>query len=276
VTRNGTAPESWGPLRIVREVGRGSFGRVFEARDSRLDRTVALKLFETVPVDTAANVVPEARLLAQVRHENVVAVYGADHFDPAIGMWMEFVNGRTLRHLCTQQDPFSAAEALLVGLDVCRALAAVHRAGFVHGDVKAQNVMREVGGRIVLTDFGAARLIKFVRNSRPVTAAPYYAAPELFLGARPGVRTDLYSLGVLLYFLVTGTYPVAGGNPAEIMLAHVNGSRARLRDRRPDLPSSFIHVVEMATAMLPDDRPDSAGACEALLERATGRVTTVA
>jgi serine/threonine-protein kinase len=266
---------SWGPLRIIREVGQGSFGRVFRAVDTRLDRTVALKLFETVRSDNAPKVVPEARLLAQVGHENVVTVFGADLFDGAAGLWMEFINGRTLRQLCDEQDPFSAAEAVLVGLDVCRALAAVHRAGLVHGDIKAQNVMREVGGRIVLTDFGAARLIRFAPNPRPVTAAPYYAAPELFLGAQPTVRSDLYSLGVLLYFLVTGCFPVSGCAPGDILGAHVVGQRTRLRDLRPDLPSSFIHVVDTATALLPEDRPDSAGALEALLERATGRVSTV-
>jgi serine/threonine-protein kinase len=201
--------------------------------------------------------------------------FGADLFDGAAGLWMEFINGRTLRQLCDEQDPFSAAEALLAGLDVCRALAAVHRSGLVHGDIKAQNVMREVGGRIVLTDFGAARLIRFAANSRPVTAAPYYAAPELFFGAQPTVRSDLYSLGVLLYFLVTGRFPLSGFAPEDILGAHVSGQRTRLRDLRPDLPSSFIHVVDAATALLPEERPDSAGALETLLERATGRVSTL-
>lgn len=276
LTEASPVPDAWGPLRIVRQVGRGSFGRVFEAVDTRLDRQVALKLLDAVPVDSAANVVPEARLLAQVRHENVVTVFGADYFAPAVGLWMEFVHGRTLRALCNEQDPFSAAEALLVGLDVSRALAAVHRAGFVHGDIKAQNVMRQAGGRIVLTDFGAARLIRFRPDGRHGTATPYYAAPELFLGGQATVRTDMYALGVLLYFLVTGRFPVTGGSPGDILLAHINGHRTRLRDLRPDLPSAFVHVVDAATAMLPEDRPDSAGALEALLERATGRVSTVA
>ena len=146
------------PLRILAEIGRGSFGRVYRAWEPRLQREVALKLLNSVPAESEEAVVAEARLLAQIRHDNVVTVFGADCFDGTVGFWMECVEGRTLWQMHDQYGPFGAQEALLVAVDLCRALAAVHRAGFVHGDVKAQNVMRQVGGRIVLTDFGAARL----------------------------------------------------------------------------------------------------------------------
>jgi TolB-like protein/Tfp pilus assembly protein PilF len=264
----------WGPLRILREVGRGSFGRVFHATDPRLGRDVALKLFDTVAAETAATVVPEARALAQVRHENVVTVFGADHFDGAVGVWMEFVDGRTLRDICVGQGPFSAPEALLIGLDVCRALAAVHRAGFVHGDIKAQNVMRQIGGRIVLADFGAARLIKYTDERRRISVTPYYAAPEVLFGSHPDQQSDVYSVGVLLYFLVTGRFPVEGEASADIRHAHRAGSRTRLRDLRPDLPPSFIRVVDAATSTLRDDRPLTAGALEDAIESAMGRAVT--
>jgi serine/threonine-protein kinase len=266
---------SWGPLRIIGEVGRGSFGRVFRAWEPRLARDVALKLLDAVPAGTEGAVAAEARLLAQIRHDNIVTVFGADHFDSVVGFWMEFVEGRTLKAMHHDYGSFSAAEGLLVALDVCRALAAVHRAGFVHGDVKPQNIMREAGGRIVLTDFGAARLVTPTANDqRRTTVTPFYAAPEILLGAPPSVQSDLYSLGVVLYYLVTGQFPVTGKSIDDFCAAHASGRRTLLRDVRPDLPPSFIRVVDALTAALPEDRPESAGALDGLIERAAGRVST--
>lgn len=265
---------SWGPLRIVAEIGRGSFGRVLRAWEPRLEREVALKLLDSVPAGSGKAVVAEARLLAQIRHDNVVTVFGADCFDDQVGFWMECIEGRTLSQIQDRSGPFSAQEALLVAVDLCRALAAVHRAGFVHGDVKAQNVMRQRGGRIVLTDFGAARLAEIGgrHRQRPIVT-PYYAAPEVLLGAEPTQQSDLYSLGVLLFYLVTGQYPVLGETIEDFRVAHASGRRRLLRDVRPDLPPSFIRVVDAASAALPEERPESAGALEALIDRAAGRVS---
>src|SRR5215207_6713912 len=191
-------PLSWGPLRILGQVGRGSFGRVMRAWEPRLEREVALKLLDPAPIRAEQAVVAEARLLAQIRHDNVVTVFGADCFDETVGFWMEFVEGRTLGQMYDAHGAFSAQEALLIGIDLCRALAAVHRAGCVHGDVKAQNVMRQVGGRIVLTDFGAARLAEMTSSRDRTIVTPSYAAPEVLVGAAPTVQSDLYSVGVLL------------------------------------------------------------------------------
>jgi serine/threonine-protein kinase len=266
---------TWGPLQIDSEIGRGSFGRVLKAWEPRLQRDVALKLLDNVPAASEDAVVAEARLLAQIRHDNVVTVFGADRFDGEVGFWMEYIEGHTLRQMYDHYGRFGAQEALLVAVDLCRALAAVHRAGFVHGDVKAQNVMRQTGGRIVLTDFGAARLIEVTAGRRQrTTVTPLYVAPEVLLGGTPTPRSDLYSVGVLLYYLVTGQFPVGGISVDGFRLAHATGRRTLLRDVRPDLPPSFIRVVDAATAALPEDRPESAGALEALIERAAGRVST--
>ena len=266
---------AWGPLRILEEIGRGSFGRVVKAWEPRLQRQVALKLLDGVPSKSEEAVVAEARLLAQIRHDNVVTVYGADCYDGRVGFWMEYIEGRTLWQMHHQYGAFGAQEALLLAVDLCHALAAVHRAGFVHGDVKAQNVMRQVGGRIVLADFGAARLAQAASPSRPMVT-PHYAAPEALLGAPPSPLSDLYSVGVLLFYLTTGEFPASGGTVEELRVAHASGRRTLLRDVRPDLSPSFIRVVDAATAALPEERPESAGALEALIERALGRVSVVA
>ena len=269
----GDTTSTWGPLQLVTLIGRGSFGRVFRAWEPRLQREVALKLLDRVPPGTEDVAVTEARLLARVRHENIVTVFGADHFDEQVGFWMECVDGKTLREMHDEQGSFSAAEALLIGGHVCRALAAVHRAGFVHGDVKAQNVMRQSGGRIVVMDFGAARLVA-ATTRQPATITPFYVAPEVLSGGAPTVRSDIYSLGVLLYFLVTGGFPVIGRTLDEVRVAHASRRRTLLRDVRPDLPAPFIRVVDAATAPLPEDRPDSAGALEAIIESAADRGVT--
>jgi len=271
------SPSSWGPLRVLAEIGRGSFGRVLRAWEPRLQRDVALKLLDGVATASENAVVAEARLLAQIRHDNVVTVFGADSFDGTVGFWMEYIEGRTLWQMYEQQGSYGAQEALLIALDLCRALAAVHRAGFVHGDVKPQNVMRQVGGRIVLTDFGAARLKEIAGRGRPRTVVtPYYAAPEVLLGGAPTAQSDVYSVGVLLFYLVTGQFPVCGRTVEDFRIAHASGRRTLLRDVRPDLPPSFIRVVDAATRVLPEERPESAGALEALIERATGRVSVAA
>src|SRR5512138_414026 len=152
---------SWAQLALLEELGSGSFGVVYRAWDPHLAREVALKVVgsgSVAALDTS-RVAREGRLLARLRHPNIVTVYGAAVEQGRVGLWMELIRGITLEQAIDKQGPFSAREASLVGLDVCRALTAVHRAGLLHRDVKAQNVMREDGGRIVLMDFGTGREI---------------------------------------------------------------------------------------------------------------------
>lgn len=262
-------PERWGHLEVLERVGEGSFGEVFRARDTKLDRVVALKLLSRR--DDAGrdrSTVEEGRLLARVRHPNVAAVYGADERDGRTGLWMEFLEGRTLSELLRERGPLGAREAALVGIDLCRALAAVHAQGILHRDVKAQNVVRETGGRIVLTDFGIGRDLEGEEpepEERRLSGTPLYLAPELFEGEPATVRSDLYSLGVLLFHLATGSFPVQGRSVDEIRRAHERGEAALLRDVRPDLPEPFIRAVERALASDPARRYLTAGAFEQAL-----------
>jgi len=265
-------PAAWGPLQIRGEIASGAFGVVYRAWDPRLEREVALKLLreDRAAGALAAAVVKEGRLLARIRHPGVVAVHGADVCDGRVGIWMELIDGRTLRDIVAEQGPFAATEAALIGRDLCRALAAVHHLGILHRDVKAQNVMREAGGRTVLMDFGAGEALARDGAGSTLRGTPAYLAPELFEGSPPSARSDIYSLGVLLYFLVSGRLPVVGASLPELRERHASGSRALLRDVRPDLPGEFVHVVDACTAPRPDDRPESAGAVEALLDEALG------
>lgn len=253
----------WGTLRLIDEIGHGGFGRVYRAWDSVLAREVALKIIRPhEPNDEALSaVLREGQLLARVRHANVVTIHGAQQIGEEVGLWMEFVRGRTLAALVKQDGPRAANEAAIVGISLCQALAAVHQAGVIHRDVKAHNVMRESGGRIVLMDFGAGQLLKqsIGPNESPI-GTPAYMAPELLAGATASAASDVYSVGVLLYYLVTGTYPVAGSTWTALLRAHTWRERRPLSDLRPDLSPGFVRVVERATALEVGERYATPGA----------------
>jgi serine/threonine protein kinase/tetratricopeptide (TPR) repeat protein len=258
----------WGALRILEPIGHGSFGDVYRAFDPRLRREVALKLRRLADPDsesTARRFLDEARSLARVRHPNVVIVHGADVRDGRAGFWMEFIRGRTLASRLADEGPLGAEEAASVGLAVCRALAAVHAAGLVHGDVKATNVMREEGGRIVLMDFGAASSRSRDPSSLATAEAfgtPMVLAPEVLRGEPARPSSDLYSVGVLLHRLVSGRYPVEARTWAELREKHERGERTPLRDLRPDLSPAFVQVVERAIEPDPGARFRTAGEME--------------
>ena len=252
---------TWGALELRDTIGKGSFGTVHLAWDPRLERQVALKILHRSP--QSASVIREGRLLASIRHPNVVNVYGVDEFDGAVGLWMEFVDGLTLKQTLQQRGVFGAHEAALIGTDLCRAVAAVHKAGLVHRDIKAQNVMREAGGRIVLMDFGAGEVLAQRGDpSRRPTGTPLYLAPEVLDGQPATAASDIYSVGVLLYHLLTTRYPVEGTTVAEIQRAHASRHATPISDLRPDLPAGIVQVIERSLDRDPARRPRSAGAMQ--------------
>jgi serine/threonine-protein kinase len=250
----GLPPEgllTWGPLTIVEKIGSGAFGDVYRARDPRLDRPVALKLLHCSEHDwddPQSVVIDEARLMARVRHPNVVTVHGAERIGNRVGIWMELIDGPTLDTELRQKGPFSTNEIVQLGRDLCGAIEAVHRAGLLHGDVKASNILRDANGRIVLGDFGAGHEFDQTQetdgSSTGLTGTPLYLAPEVLEGGRASVGSDIYSLGVLLYHLATGSFPVHGRTLRELRDAHARGVRVPLSSFRGDLPRSLIDLVE--------------------------------
>jgi hypothetical protein len=256
VADSGTFPRTtWEHLTLLAEVGRGAFGRVYRAWDPALQVEVALKLLKVDPREPtfAETVFHEARLLVKVRHPNVVTVLGAKHAGNEVGIWMEFVNGPTLADAVERDGPMDAPAAAAAGAAVCDALAAVHGAGMFHRDIKARNIMRDAAGRVVLMDFGAGA----ERTRAPhgeMAGTPLYMAPELLKGAGASAASDIYSVGVVLFHLVTGEYPVTGTSLYELEAAHERGIRTRLSERRPDLPAVFVHAVDRALSPEPSER----------------------
>jgi serine/threonine protein kinase len=241
---------SWGRFRLLGRLGEGAFGTVYRAFDPRSRGEVALKVLNPRDAhdDTRVRLRRECRNLARVHHRNVVALGGADLSDRRSGFWMELVRGETLADLLRSRGRFTVEDAAAIGRDLCRAVTAVHAAALVHGDIKAQNVMREASGRVVLVDFGSSlgRDEALAAGDR-LTGTPQYLAPEILDGGEPGTASDIYSLGVLLFHLATGTYPVTGRSIDALKHAHAVGDRCRVTDFRDDLPRAFVAAIEGAT-----------------------------
>ena len=241
-----------GTFELLEPIGKGTYGWVWRARDLRLDRWVAIKILEE-----DGPWLDEARRLATIRHPHVVTIYSIETLETRPALIMELIEGRTLDRILDESGRLGASELVSWGSDLCRALAAVHGAGIVHQDLKAQNVMREEGGRIVLMDFGGRG------------GTPRYMAPELFRGEPPSIRSDIYSLGILLYHLATGVFPSDARTMDELKRAHEAGALKPVLDVRPDLPPRLAGLIDRAIDSNPARRWASAGDMERALRSET-------
>ncbi|MCE9593102.1 MAG: serine/threonine protein kinase [Planctomycetes bacterium] len=235
---------------IREEIGRGSYARVWSALDRKLGREVALKVVDDErPLSLASRerFLAEARVLASLDHANIVRVHSVGDFEGRLYICLERVLGKTLADIVRESGPLSAGEAAQIGVDLCRALAALHQKGLVHRDLKPSNVMRATGGRVVLLDFGFARSASDGPGSPGGT--PRFMAPEQFDVAREaGPKADLYALGVMLYWLVSDRYPHEAGDFESLRAAVLAGRTVPLADRVPAIPTAYVKLVERALA----------------------------
>ena len=206
------APDTWCGLTVHEAIASGSFGTVYRAYDNHLRREVALKLMPTSLASDAW--LEEARRLARVRHPGVVAILGADRDADFAGIWMELSNGRTLESWMRAQKGVVLKDWLAIGEGVADALAAVHARALVHGDVKANNILIEPAGRILLLDFGAATL----EGERASQASPKTAAPEVLASGESGPASDIWSLGILMARGLQGKFPFAAESTEELII----------------------------------------------------------
>jgi serine/threonine-protein kinase len=249
----------WGHLRVLARIGSGTSGDVYRAWDTRLDREVALKLLPSRSAATrqTTSIIEEGRLLARVHHPNVVTIYGAEQIGDQVGLWMELVRGETLEQIVAQNKTFGSSDVVTMGVALAHAIAAVHGAGLIHRDIKAHNVMLADDGRVVLMDFGSGRELGNVTDKGPV-GTPLYMAPELLRDDRATVQSDIYSLGVLLYYVLTATYPVRGRNLSDLRLAHEHGERTDLKAERADVTPELARIIGRAIEPEPARRYQSA------------------
>ncbi len=258
--------------RIGARVARGGMASVYEATDTRLDRTVAVKVMHPGlgdDEDFAARFVREARAAARLNHPHVVGVYdqGDDTSDGSdtVFLVMEYVPGHTLRDVIRKEAPMPPARALALLEPVVSALAAAHRAGLVHRDVKPENVLiadEAHGGQVKVADFGLAKAVsadtQHTATGGVLIGTVSYLAPELVVDGRADARADVYAAGVVLYELLTGSKPHEGESPIQVAYRHVHHDVPLPSVAEPDIPDYVDALVARATSRDRSQRPADA------------------
>jgi eukaryotic-like serine/threonine-protein kinase len=241
-------------------VGTGGMSSVYRAHDRLLDRTVALKVLHEHHLRDPEHVERfrrEARSAAVLSHPNIVTVIDRGEHDGRQFIVFEYVGGENLKRLIEQRKPLPVATALELAIQIARGLSFAHRSGLVHRDVKPQNVLLNGDGQAKVTDFGIARSLDVQRGmtqTGTVLGTSDYIAPEQAQGKHVDEQTDIYSLGVVLYELLTGEVPFPGENFVAVAMQHINDPPPSVRDKRPDVPPRVDAVVQRAMAKDPADR----------------------
>lgn len=248
---------------LEERIAAGGMGSVFAATDERLGRRVAVKLLRDELADDPRFVERfrrEARAVAALSHPNIANVFDYGEDDEHHYIVMEYVDGRDLARLMREQEPFAPERAALIVADACEALGHAHAAGVVHRDVKPANIMLDSNGRVKVTDFGIARAAgdSTLTATGSVLGTAHYLSPEQASGSALGPPSDLYSMGVVLYELLTGVLPFTGDSPIAIAMSHVSDKMPAPSSVNPDVPPSLDEIVAIATAKDPAGRYPSA------------------
>jgi serine/threonine-protein kinase len=255
-------------------VGTGGMSSVYRARDNVLERQVALKIlhdhFSGDP-EYVERFRREARAIAGLNHPNIVTVIDRGELGRHQFIVFEHVAGENLKDVVRRRGPLPVDEAVALTMQVARGLAFAHDHGVVHRDVKPQNVLIDENGTAKVTDFGIARSIdpgEGLTETGTVLGTSGYIAPEQASGLRVDSRSDQYSLGVVLYELLTGEPPYSGDNVMAVAMKHLREPVPRVRDRRRGVPASVDAIVSRAMAKRPEDRFPSTDDMVAALEAA--------
>jgi eukaryotic-like serine/threonine-protein kinase len=268
-----------GRYELEKLVGSGGMSNVFRAHDRLLERTVALKILHeqyTRDDDYVERFRREARAVAKLAHPNIVTVIDRGEQDGRQFIVFEYVEGPNLKDL-TRDGPLEVRAAIDLTLQVARALSFAHERGLVHRDVKPQNVLLNDDGQAKVTDFGIARSldVQGVTQTGTVLGTSDYIAPEQARGQRVDPKTDIYSLGAVLYELLVGDVPFSGDNFVAVAMRHVNEPVPSVLEDRPDCPARLDLAIQRAMAKDPDDRfesmDDFAAELEACLAELDGR-----
>lgn len=251
-----------GRYELVRFVGRGGMGEVWEGRDRVIERRVAVKLLPHDRGDQAGTALffREARTAGALHHPGVVTVHdlGRDEADGSLFLVMEFLEGRDLAALLRADGVPSVAVAVDWAAQAAVALARAHQAGIVHRDLKPANLMLTGDGVVKILDFGIARFVEGTNQSSKIMGTLAYMPPERF-DEQPGdARSDLYSFGCVLHELLTGNAPFDVSGPIAMMNAHLTGTPTRPGEHRPGIPTALDDLVLELLSKDPDDRPPSA------------------
>ena len=250
--------------RILELINEGGMGAVYRAEDLTLGRTVAIKVVRTTSRDSEAasrRFLREAQAASRIDHPNVITVFEVLQEDGINYLVMQYLEGESLRAILNQRQ-FSVADALKVGCQVAAGVEAAHRLGVVHRDLKPENVMASVGGTYKVVDFGVAHLADrstLAERGALIGTVPYMA-PEQVRGEGVDARTDVYSLGVMLFEMLTGSLPHHSTEEVALLYEILNRPAPSLQSIRPDLPEDLSRVVAQALCLKPADRYASVSA----------------
>lgn len=258
-----------GKFEILERLGRGGMAEVYRAHQPSLDRYVAIKVLHSFLADDpefTARFEREARNIGRLRHPNIVQVHDfeIDAATETYYMVMELIDGPTLKDVLEQLNShgklMSVRDALRVAREATAALAYAHSQSMVHRDVKPANLMLDGGHRVVLTDFGIARIVSgaHLSSGTAMVGTPAYMAPEQGLGDTGDERSDLYSLGVILYQMLSGRLPYDGETPLSVVLKHLNEPIPSARALNPDVPEVVDDLIQRLMAKDPAERYQTA------------------
>ena len=250
-----------GRYEILAELGQGAMGVVYKARDPMLDRVVAIKTVNlTLPkeelAEYEARFYQEAKAAGGLSHRNIVTIYDIGRSERIAYMAMEFLEGDELRKLLQARDPIPVSQALEIGAQVAEGLQYAHERQIIHRDIKPANIMVLHDGLVKITDFGIARM----RNNEVKTmtgmilGSPKYMSPEQVSGKRADTRSDIFSLGVVIYEMLTGTSPFVADNIHGVMYQTMNFNPPAPKTLNPDLPDVLNFIIAKALAKNLDDR----------------------
>lgn len=268
-----------GRFRIEREIGTGGMGTVYLATHLGLERPVAVKIIRREfagDADVTDRFLREARTMAKLRHQHAAMIFDAGNLpDGRHFIVMEFVEGDTLSQVLAREGRFTPSRAVGIATQICDVLEEAHRLGIVHRDLKPSNILLGPRGVCVL-DFGVAKVLASSAESTATCAStgsgqligtPRYMSPEQCLGQRVGARSDLYSLGVLLYEMLAGRPPFVDPLQSALLIKQATVPAPPLPKLRPDIGRPLALAVHTLLAKRPDDRPRTAATAKALLER---------
>ena len=263
--------------RVTRRLARGGMATVYVAQDERLDRPVALKVMHPHLADSAAFVERfrrEARSAARIVHPGVVSVFDQGIVTGQGFLVMELIDGTNLRQLLRAQGAFTIPQALRYTADTLEALRAAHRVGVIHRDIKPENVLVPTDGPAKVTDFGLARAASEVSMSSTgnMLGTVAYIAPEIATTAEADARSDIYSVGIMLYEMLTGAVPWAGESPLQIASHHVSDNVPSPSAAQPWIPREIDDLVAALTARESANRPADASDAIDLVARAAAAI----
>ena len=273
-------PENFGRFKVLSELGRGAMGVVYRAEDSALTRTVAIKTIALTGTPEERDIhearfLQEARAAGSISHPAIITIYDVGREGDTAFIAMELLEGHELRDLI-RWGSITPSQAVSVTAAVAEGLAYAHERGIVHRDIKPSNIMLLKDGRAKLMDFGIARLAENAVKTQTgmLLGSPQYMSPEQIMGTGLDARSDIFSLGVVLYEMLTGVKPFAGEDVTQLLFSIANMPAKPPRTLAPGLPPVIDYIIARALKKNPDERYQSAAELAADLRECVHEVLT--